>query len=541
MDSYTEVRPPPEPQCHETTASYFARYQVAKADFDLADVPEIELLRAACDYVLTYADGMTARIQCIVDREANPDRRFGMSAGELLAIGKQCQKSGFAKSQTLVIEIIEIGPGIFTEENRSRLEAYRRIFRRPVLSAVIIDTISKKLWTNAKWRGRTRLRQLEFLVVAPRETNLHPPSRQVLFTTRIFPHLTYGLMALLAAIFACEIIFAPDPATKSLAPTVRSLVALGGSSYILFQAGEWYRMLTAPFLHADLVHLLLNGYVLFVIGRLLERLAGHSWFAVTYAVSGLAGSALSLKVNDANIVGVGASGAIMGLLGAAVVIGFMPRFQRVRAELLAISLQFLIPSLLAFGRPTTTGTKIDYAAHIGGALGGAAVGLLMVVLWRQTDPMPRLRVAAAALGTAGILAAAVAGVMVADRYPAYALINKLIPDGEIPRTGSAMAAQGPSLLQRYPKDPRAHFYQGVALLDRNDLKGAETQFQAAIADEKIVNLLLGPGWMPLLHAYHAIAVAEQGRIDEARKEAQPTCNLLRADIRNYLKTLKLCD
>src|SRR5258708_37157911 len=128
------------------------------------------------------------------------------------------------------------------------------------------------------------------------------------------PWLTFGLVAALAAVFCCEVAFGLDPATGLLQPSVRTLAAMGGSNRTLVAgSGEWYPMISAPFLHAGLIHLSLNGFVLLWAGPVLEGLLGRTWFAAIYAVSAVAGVILSMALSPASVGGVGGSGAAMGL------------------------------------------------------------------------------------------------------------------------------------------------------------------------------------------------------------------------------------
>lgn len=88
---------------------------------------------------------------------------------------------------------------------------------------------------------------------------------------------------------------------------------------LVLQLGDWYRLLSAPFLHADATHLAMNAIALFLAGRSLENLVGRGWFGAIYVIGGLGGSLLSLALTPASIVSVGASGAIMGLFAAMLV------------------------------------------------------------------------------------------------------------------------------------------------------------------------------------------------------------------------------
>src|SRR5262249_13520869 len=157
-----------------------------------------------------------------------------------------------------------------------------------------------------------------------------------------------------------EQIFALGPVSGLFDLTPLSLAAVGGLNWnFVVKLGEWHRLLSAPFLHANLIHLVLNGIVLFFAGSRLDRVVGHAWFAMVSAAGGLAGACASLALNAANVVSVGASGAIVGVLAATFVCSF--RFlpgtaERTRMQMTA--LQVLIPALIPLG---TGGLTVDIA------------------------------------------------------------------------------------------------------------------------------------------------------------------------------------
>ncbi|OLE00544.1 MAG: hypothetical protein AUG91_04075 [Actinobacteria bacterium 13_1_20CM_4_69_9] len=127
--------------------------------------------------------------------------------------------------------------------------------------------------------------------------------------------------------------------------------------------GEWWRMLTAAFLHYGPFHLLLNMLALWWFGSALERRIGSGRFIAIYIVSGLAGSAGALML-DPTTPTVGASGAIFGVLGAGLV---MEQFQR--DYVFGGSALGVIVLNLVF---TFSVANISIGGHIGGLLGGAA-------------------------------------------------------------------------------------------------------------------------------------------------------------------------
>ena len=132
---------------------------------------------------------------------------------------------------------------------------------------------------------------------------------------------------------------------------------------------EYWRLVTGGFLHAGLLHLGFNMYLLYVLGQMLEPALGSVRFGVIYFVSLLAGSAGALLASPDSVT-VGASGAVFGLMGAGVVAlrarGFDPMQSGLGATIgLNLFITFLIPG-------------ISIGGHIGGLLGGAAVGWLLV-------------------------------------------------------------------------------------------------------------------------------------------------------------------
>ena len=125
--------------------------------------------------------------------------------------------------------------------------------------------------------------------------------------------------------------------------------------------GEWYRMLTAAFLHQQIWHLALNMFALWILGNALEPVLGRWRFTALYLLSALGGSAASLATSD--VISFGASGAVFGLMGALFVV--LRRFGRdVSAVLVILALNVV----LGFVVP-----GIDWRAHLGGLVTGAVL------------------------------------------------------------------------------------------------------------------------------------------------------------------------
>lgn len=133
-------------------------------------------------------------------------------------------------------------------------------------------------------------------------------------------------------------------------------------------AGEFWRLLTAAFLHGGLLHLLMNMYMLMVLGRQLEYALGRGRFIVLYAISALGGSAASYWFNGIDVPSVGASGAIFGLFAAIFMFG-RERGLNVQEIAAVVGLNLVIGFVVP---------GIDWRAHMGGLVTGAIVGWALI-------------------------------------------------------------------------------------------------------------------------------------------------------------------
>ena len=172
---------------------------------------------------------------------------------------------------------------------------------------------------------------------------------------------------------------------------------------------EWWRMLTAAFLHGSIIHLGMNMLVLYVIGMPMEHAIGRVRFAVVYVVSALSGSAGALLLSDAGTPTVGASGAIFGLLGAALVLEQQRNYVLGGTALSTIVLNLV----LTFAVP-----NISIGGHLGGLAGGAAVSFALGGFGRGTAMYRQI----GAAEIAGVVAVAIVSVAVAYwRVDSYAI------------------------------------------------------------------------------------------------------------------------
>lgn len=155
-----------------------------------------------------------------------------------------------------------------------------------------------------------------------------------------------------------------------------------GLNGILVRNGDFYRLITCGFLHANIIHLICNMYSLNIIGTQLESFIGKKKFLIVYLISLITGSLLSSVINNAW--SVGASGAIFGLLGSLLYFGYHYRIylgsvmksQIIPILILNLGIGFIIPN-------------IDMSAHIGGLVGGV-LSTMMVGLEKKSTKTERI-------------------------------------------------------------------------------------------------------------------------------------------------------
>ncbi len=129
-------------------------------------------------------------------------------------------------------------------------------------------------------------------------------------------------------------------------------------------SGEWYRLFSCIFIHASILHLLLNMYALYIIGSQMESYIGKIKFLTVFIVSGLIGSLSSVIFSTH--VSVGASGAIFGVLGALLYFAYHYRLilgNSLKHDIIPVIIVNLLIGFLIPG--------VDIMAHVGGLIGGA--------------------------------------------------------------------------------------------------------------------------------------------------------------------------
>src|ERR1700682_1392329 len=196
---------------------------------------------------------------------------------------------------------------------------------------------------------------------SPPPGTLSPPS---------FP-VTIALIAASVLVFAVMVV----RGVSAFNPTPQQAISFGADSGPLTLNGQWWRLLTSMFVHFGVLHLGLNMWCLWNLGRAAERLLGRFSYLLAYLVSGIFGSIASVYWHPL-AAGAGASGAIFGLAGVLVSFVYLkktPAHLQINSKMLS-SLGTFIAYNLVFGAAIP---GISNAAHIGGVVMGLAVGALL--------------------------------------------------------------------------------------------------------------------------------------------------------------------
>lgn len=180
--------------------------------------------------------------------------------------------------------------------------------------------------------------------------------------------LSYILIGINALIFIIE-------TSKGDPRRISTAMKFGAVAPSNLDRGEYWRLLTAMFVHFGVSHLICNLYALYVLGPAAEFILGPARFLLVYFAAGIMGNLLTWfydKKKGKNTVSAGASGAIMGLLGVFFVLALIPQMRGVldvRGILLSVALNLFTGLFVK---------QINWVAH----LGGFATGALLAALFR---------------------------------------------------------------------------------------------------------------------------------------------------------------
>jgi rhomboid protease GluP len=209
-------------------------------------------------------------------------------------------------------------------------------------------------------------------------------------TPRVF--ITPAIIIINLIIFVAMLVCGVSP----INPKIEQLIMWGADFGPATLDGQWWRLLSCAFVHIGVLHLALNMWCLWSLGRLAERMFGNRTFLALYLFSGLGGSIASVWWNPA-IVSAGASGAVFGVAG-----GLIAFWQLGKSSIPRAVVKQNLSSVLIFAVYNLSygffNSGIDNAGHIGGLVTGLALGASLQKPLTRTEGSSHLRAALAYLG-----------------------------------------------------------------------------------------------------------------------------------------------
>jgi len=249
-----------------------------------------------------------------------------------------------------------------------------------------------------------------------------------------------------------------------------TLVAWGGNFGPRTTNGEWWRFVTAMFVHAGMLHLLVNLAGVAQIGLLVERLVGPAALAGTYLAAGALASLVNLSTYPVGVT-VGASGAIFGIYGLLVAWLICHIFQRATITIPARALQRLVPAAILFIIYNLSTDSIANGAALAGCLAGFACGLAVTIRIGDREP-PVRRLAA--------LVAATVAIVVASAVPLRGLVDVRPEIARIVASEDRMASTYEEQIKRF-RNGKITADALAALIDRTmipELQGSRARLKA---------------------------------------------------------------
>ncbi len=187
----------------------------------------------------------------------------------------------------------------------------------------------------------------------------------------LIPHarfITVLIVLINTGLYIATVLYSMRTGGSAVDLDPRTLLDFGAKYGPAIMAGQWWRLMTAGYLHGGLLHILMNMWVLFDLGAQVEETYGGSRYIVMYSVANVTGFLTSFYLLPA--LSIGASAAIFGLIGGMIALGVRER-SSYGAAVRKVYMRWAIYGLVLSLIPGT-----DWAAHVGGLAGGFVIGFI---------------------------------------------------------------------------------------------------------------------------------------------------------------------
>ncbi|MFG1708498.1 rhomboid family intramembrane serine protease [Nonomuraea sp. M3C6] len=204
------------------------------------------------------------------------------------------------------------------------------------------------------------------------------------------PYVTWTILGLVVLVFGGQLL------------TSGVLTGALAMQPLAVALGQYYRLITSAFVHSTdgslPLHILFNGWAIYVIGPYLERAFGHLRYAAVYVLSAIGGSVLSLWLDPLGTPTVGASGAVFGLFGAVFVVG-----RRLNMDVRGITAVIGLNLAITFVLPAISGLRISWTGHVGGLVTGTLLAVALAYAPKSNRTLWQVLAIAGALALLAVL------------------------------------------------------------------------------------------------------------------------------------------
>ena len=211
---------------------------------------------------------------------------------------------------------------------------------------------------------------------APRPQNPPPqPQAMRLRLPLARPRWTYIFLAIIGIVFVGQTVTGGSESSANL-------IRWGANFAPFVHAGEYWRLITANFLHIGILHIAFNGYALYALGAQAEALYGPRRYVTMYLLSGISGAIFSYMFTQG--LSAGASTSLFGLFGALVVFYYKQRKAlgaMGQQQLMSLGITLAANILLSLTNP-----RIDNWGHVGGFLGGLILAWFFCPTYERVNP-----------------------------------------------------------------------------------------------------------------------------------------------------------
>ena len=303
----------------------------------------------------------------IVSNYIHNDEQFSFDIFKTKRIVKKIKKKTFSFSMNTFSFFLDLGDNVNLTSSKD-LECIKVCDEKDIEKSDLIKNLFPDLSKNLNYSEEG----FQLFMKITNDINEHnkEDAKKVDEVFKIkYPIITYILIAINLVLYFIPYI------TGTYLELINSFCIHPSS----IRLGEYYRLLTGTFLHANIIHLLFNCYALYVIGTQLESYLGKIKYLIVYLFSGLCGALLSMAfLKDS--ASIGASGAIFGLMGSLLYFGYYYRVYlgtALKSQIIPlIGVNIFLGFMLS---------NVDVAGHIGGLIGGYLITMGVGLKYKSSN------------------------------------------------------------------------------------------------------------------------------------------------------------